>query len=293
MHHRLLLAFLLTSLAGAASAETIACASKFVAKSIPTQVPLLIFGEIHGTENAPEYVADVACARLKAAPDSKLTVALEYPMQESEHLQRYVNSSGEAKDRDRLLASPFWQREMQDGRSSLAMLTLIEKLRQWRGKAPGLRVTAFDPVEDQAGGPTRDEAMAVHLKQIVQETAPGLTIVLTGNLHARRTPGFGGRPDYKTMASVLAVPFQTYKLMGPRGAYWACTPLCGEQAFGTGTEPDTLPNYDLRTLTPSQEYDGVIDVGAFRIAKPAIGGASDALPADATSKRQKVEGGHD
>lgn len=273
MRIMLLASIFIVAVAGATSAaakQAIACDSTISAESIPTDVPLLIFGEIHGTKNAPEYVGDVICARLKSAPDSKLTVALELPTAESEHLEAYLESQGSAKDRGRLLTSPFWQRDMQDGRSSVAMLALIERLRKWQRRATGLQVVAFDPVEDLRLGPTRDEAMAATIKQIVENTKPGLTVVLVGNLHAKRTPGFAGRADYKTLASVLDLPFKSYNLIGPSGSYWACTPGCGENEFGPRKDPDPMPTLDLRLARPHPDYDGLINVGVFKLAAPAV-----------------------
>lgn len=255
--------------APATAAEPIHCDSSVPVESLPQGLPLLIFGEIHGTDNAPAYFGDVVCAALKSKRYARITVALEYPVMESEPLQAYLASPGRVIDQIKLTDSPFWTRDMQDGRTSRAMLALIERLRAMQRQDPALHVAAFDPVEDVSAAPTRDEAMAVNVRRLLKATEPGITLVLTGNLHAKRTPGFGGNPAYKTLASELDLPFKTYAFVAHSGQYWACVPDCGVQSMAARSDYAKTADPDLRRVLPTSHYDGLINLGVYRASLPA------------------------
>ncbi|HEX6200040.1 MAG TPA: hypothetical protein VF150_07255 [Thermoanaerobaculia bacterium] len=118
---------------------------------------VLLVGEMHGTEQAPAFVREVTCAALAAG--LPVTVGLEVDRGDDETYQAYLGSDGSPAARERLLAAPFWNREFQDGRGSVAMLELMEALRVLRASSGDgrLRLTLIDRPEAGAG---RDEAMA-------------------------------------------------------------------------------------------------------------------------------------
>ncbi|MGV6492816.1 hypothetical protein ACTUVK_003020 [Stenotrophomonas rhizophila] len=92
--------------------------------------PLVLVGELHGTVETPALVGELACAA--AADATPVTVALEMDPTEQARIDAYLASAGTAADRSALLAGRFWTRTMQDGRSSVAMAALIERLRSLR-----------------------------------------------------------------------------------------------------------------------------------------------------------------
>jgi len=85
----------------------------------------LVFGEMHGTAEAPVYFLRAICTTIATYADTDIIVGLEYPQDEQQSLDRYLESPpGVAADR-LLLSSKFWNREAQDGRSSGAIFALL------------------------------------------------------------------------------------------------------------------------------------------------------------------------
>jgi hypothetical protein len=95
-----------------------------------------IFGEIHGTAEAPALFADFVCA---AAQQGPVLVGLELAEEEQPALDVFLASDGSPQARAALLARPHWQ--SQDGRASRAKLALVERLHALR--AAGLPVGAL------------------------------------------------------------------------------------------------------------------------------------------------------
>lgn len=107
--------------------------------------PLLIVGELHGSDQAPALAAALVERLAQQAP---VRLGLEIYAQEQARIDTYLASNGNAEARAALLAGEFWQRprEKSDGRRSRAMFALIEHLRVLqRGGAP-VDVVAFDDV---------------------------------------------------------------------------------------------------------------------------------------------------
>ena len=77
---------------------------------------ILWFGEIHGSEESPRFVGDVAC---RAAAAGHVQVGLEIAGDEQARIDRYLRSAGSPADRAALLDGPFWHQH--DGRSSTGM----------------------------------------------------------------------------------------------------------------------------------------------------------------------------
>ena len=109
-----------------ANAHAAACREEVNAPQLDAG-SVLVVGELHGTREAPAYFFQMICDLLRTHPAEALIVALEYPSAEQAALDRYLDSSASNAD-ERLLATPFWTREMQDGRSSRAIHELIASL---------------------------------------------------------------------------------------------------------------------------------------------------------------------
>ncbi len=176
------------SLANAAQDDAIAQ----LAKQTDTSRILLI-GEMHGTNEAPAFVAQLADSVAKrrdaAGKVQPVVVALELSAHVSAH-QAYFGSAGKAEDRQRMLASPYWAKPYQDGRSSAAMLELIESVRQMaRGGRP-IKLASFDlDAAQMAAHVDRDQGMATTLRAIVANNPSARIIALAGNYHERQSVG--------------------------------------------------------------------------------------------------------
>ena len=176
---------------------------------------ILWFGEVHGTEESPRFVGDVAC---RAAAAGHVQVGLEIAGDEQARIDRYLRSAGSPADRAALLDGPFWHQH--DGRSSTGMAALLERLRVLRAAGAAIYVVAYDVPEAD----DRDTAMA---EVIARRRDPSAVFVgLSGNIHSRRTKGTPWNPELVPMVAQLVargLPLTTYDVEWNGGAFWACT----------------------------------------------------------------------
>lgn len=262
-----LLAAGLSQPAGAATTDRNVCKADINTASLDSKRRILVFGEIHGTQEGPKYVSDVVCSLLKQG--LPVNVALEFPVDQEDKILDYLKSIGDKRSSQALLMAPFWHRPMQDGRSSAAMFKLIDNLRRLSQSHPRLSVHAIEPVP-QANEPPgrRDAAMAENLSKLA--SPDGYVVALVGNIHASRAVGTSFDPSYHPMGSMIERPFYTFEFTSPGGSYWACTPVCG-----VVNEPAPPKTISERTTTLSissrtKGYDGLINLGPVTSSPPAI-----------------------
>jgi len=221
-------------------------------------------GEIHGTEQSPRFAGDVACA---AARRGRVQLGLEIWRTEQPAIDRFVASDGSAAERAALLAGPYWKNH--DGRSSQAMLGLIDRVRALRAAGAAISIVAYDVPDAQ----DRDAAMA---ERVLAVRDPAATFVgLSGNVHSRRIKGTPWDPEAVPMIAHLVargLHVATFDVSSQGGTYWACLSdgpgqpqRCGEQKAGRG-EPG-----EPWTLGPARDasHDGVYRIGKMTASPPA------------------------
>jgi erythromycin esterase-like protein len=192
---------------------------------------LIVLGEYHGTAETPRLVADLV--ERYSRDNAAVRLGLEMPMSENVALARYLRSNGDPDAREALRTTPFWsvKDNQHDGRRSRDMLDLIESIRSLRAQGRNVGVAGYD-VESGAsnGNEARDAAMATHLHQQFNALPPGARmLVLTGNVHAMRSPPADAPPEMqqRTMAShLLDLPLYSVRLEALRGHFWACVQPC-------------------------------------------------------------------
>ena len=237
---------------------------------------LILVGEMHGTREVPALVADLARRWSKplSAKAPALIVALEYPQTEANHLQGYFDSDGGAGARSKLLATPFWSRPAQDGRSSHAMLALIDSVRKAGRGGRHVKLAAFDMNEAQeAARVDRDEAMAQNLRAIVAANPSARVLALAGNYHARQRDGAPWNPGQRFMAGHLKDlgPY-SINVDGIGGSYWACSSGqaadCKTERFARDPAKNLPGVYADQALTASG-YDVGMMLEALSVSLPA------------------------
>lgn len=222
--------------APARSAETPADAATDAVMSAQPDARILVFGELHGTHEAPALLAALAT---RAALARDVIVALEMPAQDQGSIDAWLASDGSQAARDALLTTAFWRvpPERSDGRRSVAMLALLDALRVQHMQHPSLRVALFDDAtyKDPV---TRERGMADALRSIHAAAPQSTLLILTGNYHARRkTDGPGNLVgDYAppgAMASLLHdLDVVTVNIAARGGRFWACrSGSCGIRAI--------------------------------------------------------------
>ena len=179
---------------------------------------LIMFGEIHGTNEVPELVSVVVHELAKKG--ARILVALEIPDLLNGGISDFV--AGKTKVDEFLAGKLFWNRDndMQDGRSSRAMLRLIQDIREYRNRGLLIDPQGFDSVV--LSTTDRDRMMALNLHELVRNAPYDHVIILAGNYHARRTSpflGVGRRPmaSYFDRGELLTVQV---RFLG--GSAWNC-----------------------------------------------------------------------
>jgi hypothetical protein len=235
-----------------------------VADLIVTPGATVVFGEIHGTREIPVAFGAIACNAAARAP---LVVGIEMSRVEQPRIDRYLASDGGATARAALLAGPHWQ--VGDGRSSEAMLALIDQLRMWH-----VAIVAFDVDDGNYDHNAREQAMTLPLIA-ARRDHPGTTlIVLTGNLHARLA-GSVAFPGVEFMAQRLrrTVPrVMAIDAMYGHGTAWMCTDRCGIHEVGEGDDPGPtrITRDSVWNDTEELVYEGHLHVGAVSASLPAV-----------------------
>ena len=232
--------------------------------------PLVVLGEVHGTEQVPDFVLRYLCA--VAAGGKPLTLALEIPLEEQARLDAFMAGAGAAGDRAALLAGPFWQRAFQDGRSSMAMLRMLDAVRKMRAAGTAVAVIAYDGAGMGAG---REAAMAQQLRAAIARSGGSAFVVLTGGLHATRTRGNRFNPAFESMVYLLAdLKPVSLTVATDGGEAWICNgaspAMCGAKTWTINLR-SPAPQAGVLLDAPTPQFDGTFYVGKTAASPPAVG----------------------
>jgi hypothetical protein len=269
-------AVLLTTCAAIACGPFARHASKAGPECPTLQIParlaspnaVIMLGELHGTEQAPRFVGDLACTlSTRGLP---VTVALELPIESSALLARLVTDDRpNAGEWEALFSSTI-----QDGRRSAAIAGLVERLAAMHHAGANIEAASYAP--DSAPAQERDEGMSRALATLAGKGR--VLVVLSGNLHNRLRAGTAISPQYRPAGFGLA------KLIAPErivsldvgydaGTAWLCAgpkPAdCGIHHVNA-RHPAPWGSVALFDSLDAEGYGGRFGVGAITAALPAI-----------------------
>lgn len=225
---------------------------------------LIVLGEMHGTREVPAQVARLAAAY---AVDGPVVVALELSRAEQAAVDTYLDSDGGHDAHGALLAGGYWFKPVaeSDGRRNVAVLGLIESMRQLRAGGRDVAVLMFDvAVSDDPQA--RDRAMAAHIRRAFQALPRGRMLVVTGNVHAMRF-----KPDY---CAQCQTPMTSYledlspwsvDVQALAGEFVACT-ADGCAAMQVRTFPGHAAGHG--PMPAGAPYDAWLRMPSFSIADP-------------------------
>jgi hypothetical protein len=241
--------------------------------AVPGQVlaaPFLVFGEVHGTREVPEFVAAYLCAAAKQ--QRKITLAIEFPSSEQDAIDTFMASQGAPPDIERLTGTPFWRGPMQDGRTSVDMLRLLQSVRSLRAGGADIKVLVIDAAVPTA---RRDAVMADNLRTALGQGADRQVLALIGGLHAIRIKGKRFDPHYESAIYLLADQHPLSLTVGTSGgSAWVCrggTPASCHATAWDINRVTPAPTTPFSMLPPSAQFDGVFFVGATTASPPAAG----------------------
>ena len=252
----------------------------------------VVFGEVHGTEQAPAFVGDIACAL--AARGARLLVAIEHDAASDAALQRAWN--GPTDKLKTILAEMNWA-DRNDGVGSVAMFALVRRLHQLKLAGRSIDIVAYSGIKDDdqrrrfAALPGQGPHDAAQAENIERAAARGddLVLVLTGNVHARKQPVTFGGVTFEPMALRLARTgtLVSLDMRTAGGTAWTCDAApssavqpspadaisCGAHDLGPSAMTDPTPFIDLRDAADAAgapRYDGVFYLGKVRASPPAV-----------------------
>ena len=141
-----------------------------------------MFGEVHGTNETPELVSAVNCEL--AREGARVLLALEIPDFLNGELADFT--AGRTGVDELLSGKLFWNRPpaSQDGRSSRAMLRLLQEIRDCRSR--GLLIDPRGIVSVLRAARDNEAMMALNLRTLVTNRPYDYAVVLTGRRHACR-----------------------------------------------------------------------------------------------------------
>ncbi|WP_428265697.1 hypothetical protein [Haliangium sp.] len=231
---------------------------------------IVMLGEMHGTAEIPAFAGDLACRA--AARGHRVLLGLEIPSTEQEAIDRYLASDGSTVARDALLAGAHWQAACPDGRSSQAMLALVERVRRLRRDGLGIDVFAFDSGTYDDWN-RRDASMAETILARAAGAPEALVLTLSGNLHNRLVPGLPWDDSKVPMGVHVAAAHERVISLDVRYAGGTAWIQRSEDECGA-TELSGKPAYRDRYVeigdgAGNPVGTGVFSVGAVTAAAPA------------------------
>jgi hypothetical protein len=139
----------------------------------------VLVGEMHGTAETPAIFADLVCSA--RSTKRSIVVGIERPVEEQEAINTFMSPADHEAAAQQLLLQGGWK--MLDGRSSRAMLALLEELRAMKQHGVIANVVAFSDARPGEAAAKREERMAAVLTSSASSYSDALVVALAGNLH--------------------------------------------------------------------------------------------------------------
>jgi hypothetical protein len=235
---------------------------------------LLVLGEMHGSDEFPATLADLARQGAAIGP---VNVYLELPEAEQHVVDDLVAGQG-AKTPP---AAGAWARAYQDGRSSAAMWKLLVSLTDLARETKRVHVHLIDVPEtshpDKEFARKRDRSMADVVIGSVHAHPAELHLALVGNAHSRLKFGVPWDPQYAPFAYLVkegGVPVTSVLGTYSTGSIWSCESpelsSCGVHGV-KGSIPDTGTERKIELAAGVEGgHLGTAYVGALHASPPAL-----------------------
>jgi hypothetical protein len=181
-------------------------------------IKVVTIGEMHGSQEIPRFTENFFTAL--QVEEKNVILGLEIPEFDQVLVDKFVRT----KDRSLLKQSKFFVRELQDGRSSEAMVKLLE------GISRDAIVVCFDSSKADTAQ-ERDRLMAKNLIAAYKKWKPTKFVVLAGNVHSAVEAWAPFDPKYEPMSYLLHTlpgsPIQLNDILAIKvrfatGQIWAC-----------------------------------------------------------------------
>jgi len=198
-------------------------------------------------------------------------LGLEIPRGEQPRIDSFLASAGDPRAYQTLLEGEFWGRPLQDGKSSRAMVDLLDSIRRLKGSGARINVFLFDlstPAQD------RDAQMAKNILAARTQAPNDLFLILTGNVHAMKKMMNIKTTQLVPMAFHLAgsgARVTSLVSVYPPGTAWVCkgagTEACGSHPVSGKARGDA--RFIELTRDDERGYDGIFYVPSLTASPPA------------------------
>jgi len=270
--------------AGPAAAARPSCAAAIQGEEA-LDVPLVVFGEMHGTTEVPALFGGIVCRAATGHAEDTILVGLEIDASAQPLIDAFLDSAGGADAARALTTHAFWHRSLEDGRSSKAGLALLETLRRLRQSGAKVAVRAIDPPSYESSA-DRDAKMAAAVIGAIDALRPVHTFVLVGDVHSRVLPGYPWAPadPYVPMGARLRSKYPEMIGLGFRafaGSAWTCDMdmHCGANELRARTPDGPTPRIDLdESALPKVGWSGRLVVDHATASPPAVTPSSGSSP---------------
>ena len=256
----------------------------------------VIFGEIHGTREAPAFVGDVACSL--AERGEHILVAVEHGVANNRAFQAaWLLPDAEFQA---AITKVGWAGR-RDGVASIAMLDLLVRLHRLKAAGRSVAIVAFNGTLDDdqrrrfahlPGQGPHEAAQAENIRKAANAQRFDRVLVLSGNFHAWKKPVGEGAAAFRPMAMQLAAPGEVVSLnmITAGGTMWTCMlrpdvqrdkakPIpedaieCGNHRTSARADlrvPPFMALGKLGELDENEGYDGVFWLGRVSGSEPAV-----------------------
>jgi hypothetical protein len=240
---------------------------------------VVVVGVKHGSAEPPAVFLALACAAV--ARRERVLIALDRSSAGQPALAAFLDSDGGEKALAALFSGdPGWLDATQDGRSSRAMLALLQTLRVWKKAGAEVSVAAIAPPTAEPRPGARDAAMAAALEAARAAEAPARTFVLVDALSASTGPwGLSGETWDPMAARLPAAQRLSLSIESEGGEAWSCAkdacaaaPIAASDfaAFdGKGARVKLVGTEIVPPIGAPRVHDGVIQIGPVTASPPA------------------------
>jgi len=248
-------------------------------EEVATAGTALLIGEQLGTREVPAAVGNMVCQL--ASAKRPVLLGLSIPRDDQPTLDNYLASAGSRADQETLLKAGFWRLTPRDGRSSRAMVVLLERVRRWRAEGLDIQVVAHDATDLK--GDEREEAMAKLLHERLKARPQAVLLAVGGNYHMKQKDGAPWSRRFQPTGSRLAklgTSVRSLDVAFHRGTRWACAATsakghdCRIYAASPSDDSYSAPGTPLSVkLFPQRSdegFDGQLHVGRLTTALPAL-----------------------
>lgn len=284
-------------LTGAALPPDRLCALPEGWDQIEAQDPaFVIFGELHGTREAPAFVGETLCAL--AARRRNVLLAVELDVWANAALQA-AWALPHAQFPEALRKGGWAGRD--DGVASEAMFALLVRLHALKDGRLPVSIAAFNGRKDEEqrarfahlpGQGSHEAAQAENIRDAARAAGADLTVVIVGNLHAQKRPVTIRDMTFEPMAMQLGKTERVVSLQmrSAGGTAWNCRPrpgyepkygepvsaggiVCAAQPVGPYPDLHHKPYVALGAIPGEKTaglYDGYFWLGPITASPPAV-----------------------